>query len=76
MFKLAVGVQRPGCASPAVVRDGCGDTQPHHQPYRCEACAPRLDGLIGAVLAGRHEPLRVWVFCLRFMGLNLLACRP
>ena len=23
------------------------------------------------VLAGRHQPLRVWVLCLYFMGLNL-----
>jgi hypothetical protein len=23
------------------------------------------------VLAGHHQPLRVWVLCLYFMGLNL-----
>ncbi len=23
------------------------------------------------MLAGRHQPLRVWVLCLYFMGLNL-----
>ncbi len=23
------------------------------------------------VLAGHHQPLRVWVLCLDFMGLNL-----
>ncbi len=25
----------------------------------------------GTVLAGHHQPLRVWVLCLHFMGLNL-----
>jgi len=25
----------------------------------------------GTIFAGRHEPLRVWILCLYFMGLNL-----
>ncbi len=65
------GVQCPGCGSPAVVRDGCDDTQPTRQRYRCKACASRFDDLTGTVLAGHHQPLRVWVLCLCFMGLNL-----
>ena len=65
------GVQCPGCDSPAVVRDGCDDTQPARQRYRCKACASRFDDLTGTVLAGHHQPLRVWVLCLYFMGLNL-----
>ena len=39
--------------------------------YRCKACASRFDDLTGTVLAGHHQPLRVWVLCLYFMGLNL-----
>ena len=54
-----------------MVRDGCDDTQPHRQRYRCKACAGRFDDLTGTVLAGHHQPLRVWVLCLYFMGLNL-----
>jgi transposase-like protein len=50
---------------------GCDDTQPHRQRYRCKACAGRFDDLTGTVLAGHHQPLRVWVLCLYFMGLNL-----
>jgi len=65
------GVCCPGCGSPAVIRDGCDDTQPHHQRYRCKACVSRFDDLSGTVLAGHHQPLRVWVLCLYFMGLNL-----
>jgi len=65
------GVCCPGCDSSSVVRDGCDDTQPHRQRYRCKACAGRFDDLTGTVLAGHHQPLRVWVLCLYFMGLNL-----
>jgi transposase-like protein len=65
------GVCCPGCDSGSVIRDGCDDTQPHRQRYRCKACGGRFDDLTGTVLAGHHQPLRVWVLCLYFMGLNL-----
>src|ERR1700760_1582196 len=39
--------------------------------YRCAACGARFDDLTGTVLAGHHQPLRVWVLCLYFTGLNL-----
>ena len=65
-----------GCALPWMRQflghpDGSDDTQPHRQRYRCKACASRFDDLTGTVLAGHHQPLRVWVLCLYFMGLNL-----
>src|SRR3954447_11202254 len=65
------GVRCPGCDSLMVIRDGCDDTQRARQRYRCKACARRFDDLTGTVLAGHHQPLRVWVLCLYFMGLNL-----
>jgi len=80
------GVRCPACDSGAVVRDGCDDTQLHRQRCRCKACAGRFDDLTGLdaasrhlppgdrcamVLAGRHQPLWVWVLCLYFIGLNL-----
>ncbi len=43
----------------------------HHHWHGGEACASRFDDLTGTVLAGHHQPLRVWVLCLYFMGLNL-----
>src|SRR5918911_981062 len=61
----------PACGSRTVVRDGYDDTQPHRQRYRCKTCAGRFDDLTGTVLAGHHQPLRIWVLCLYFMGLNL-----
>ena len=65
------GARCPVCGSGAVIRDGCDDTQPCRQRYRCKACSGRFDDLTGTVLAGHHQPLRVWVLCLYFMGLNL-----
>ncbi len=65
------GVRCPVCDSGAVIRDGHDDTQPYRQRYRCKACSGRFDDLTGTVLAGHHQPLRVWVLCLYFMGLNL-----
>jgi transposase-like protein len=65
------GVRCPACGGTSVVRDGCNDRQAHRQRYRCKDCAGRFDDLTGTVLAGHHQPLRVWVLCLYFMGLNL-----
>src|SRR6476620_10404630 len=65
------GVHCPACGSNTVVRDGFDETQAHRQRYRCKACTGRFDDLTGTVLAGHHQPLRVWVMCLYFMGLNV-----
>ena len=65
------GVHCPECDTAAVIRDGCDDSQPHRQRYRCARCGARFDDLSGTVLAGRHRPLRLWVLCLYLMGLNL-----
>src|ERR687886_37432 len=43
----------------------------HRWPYRCAGCGARFDDLTGTVLAGHHQPLRVWLLCLYLMGLNL-----
>ena len=67
----AEGVRCPGCDSGAVIRGGYDDTQRCRQRYRCKACAGRFDDLTGTVLAGHHQPPRVWVLCLSLMGLNL-----
>ncbi len=65
------GVRCPVCDSGVVIRDGHDDAQPCRQRYRCKACSGRFDDLTGTALAGHHQPLRVWVLCLYFMGLNL-----
>jgi len=65
------GVRCPSCGGDSVARHGRDDTQPQRQRYRCSACGVRFDDLTGTVLAGHHQPLRVWVLCLYLMGLNL-----
>src|ERR671939_1361308 len=65
------GVRCPSCDSASVARHGRDDTRPHRQRYRCAACGARFDDLTGTVLAGHHQPLRVWVLCPYLMGLNL-----
>ena len=53
------------------MRNGRDETQRDRQRYVCRSCRERFDDLTGTVLAGHHQPLRVWVVCLYFMGLNL-----
>jgi transposase-like protein len=65
------GVRCPRCEGASVARDGRDDTRRHRQRYRCAGCGARFDDLTGTVLAGHHQPLRVWVLCLYLMGLNL-----
>jgi transposase-like protein len=65
------GVRCPECGSAEVSKDGHDDTQPERQRYRCQGCRKRFDDLTGTIFAGHHQPLRVWVLCLYFMGLNL-----
>ena len=65
------GVRCPACGGATVIRHGRDDTQEQRQRYRCSDCRVRFDDLTGTVLAGRHQPLRVWVLCLYLMGLNL-----
>ena len=65
------GVRCPRCEGASVARHGRDEVQPHRQRYRCTACGSRFDDLTGTILARHHQPLRVWVLCLYFMGLNL-----
>ena len=65
------GVRCPGCDSATVIRNGHDEVQPHRQRYLCKARHGRFDDLTNTVLAGHHQPLRVWVLCLYLMGLNL-----
>jgi len=65
------GVRCPKCSRAKVVRNGRDDRQAGRQRYLCQDCRERFDDLTGTVLAGHHQPLRIWVLCLYFMGLNL-----
>src|SRR5918993_4029552 len=68
-YRWPDGVRCTSCSSATVIRHD--ETQRHRQRYRCKDCGARFDDLTGTVLAGHHQPLRAWILCLYFMGLNL-----
>ena len=65
------GVRCPHCDSGQITQQGRDETQPARQRYHCRVCSRRFDDLTGTIFAGHHQPLRVWVLCLYFLGLNL-----
>jgi len=64
-------VQCPFCESTQVIRNGHNNTEPERQRYRCNDCLRYFDDLSCTIFEGHHQPLRVWILCLYFMGLNL-----
>ena len=64
-------VKCPHCGSKHITKRGFHTNQVHRQRYRCKACWVGFDDLTGTVFEGHHQPLKVWVLCLYFMGLNL-----
>jgi transposase-like protein len=65
------GVACPSCESKHVIKRGFDDTEPARQRYECHDCDQRFDDLTDIIFAGHHQPLKVWVLCLYFMGLNV-----
>jgi transposase-like protein len=65
------GVRCVHCGSTAVTKQGRDPTQRERQKDCCKDCGRWFDDLTGTVFAGHHQPLRTWVLCLYFMGLNL-----
>ena len=65
------GVRCPHCGGDHVIKFGRDETQEHRQRYRCKSCGRCFDDLTGTIFEGHHLPLRTWILCLYFMGLNL-----
>ena len=65
------GVACPHCDSVQVAKRGLNETQPDRQRYHCGGCGHDFDDLTSTIFAGHHQPLRVWLLCLYFLGLNL-----
>lgn len=61
----------PFCESQRVIRRGFDEKESAKQRYECKACGKRFDDLTGTIFSGHHQPLKVWILCLYFMGLNL-----
>jgi len=64
-------VQCPHCGSCHITKRGFHTNQAHRQRYCCQACRTQFDDLTDTIFEGHHQPLKVWVLCLYFMGLNL-----
>ena len=61
----------PFCESHRVIRRGFDEKESAKQRYECKSCGKRFDDLTGTIFSGHHQPLKVWILCLYFMGLNL-----
>ena len=70
-LRWADGIECPSCESKQVIKRGFDDTEPARQRYECHDCHTRFDDLTDTIFAGHHQPLKVWILCLYFMGLNL-----
>jgi len=65
------GVCCPHCNSHEVNKRGFDETQQDRQKYECKTCYKRFDDLTHTIFSGHHQPLKIWILCLYFMGLNL-----
>ena len=65
------GVRCPKCGCAQINKRGFHNQQAHRQRYECQGCGRQFDDLTETIFEGHHQPLRVWVLCLYFMGLNL-----
>lgn len=70
-LRWPAGVRCPHCAASQVTKQGRDTTQPARQKYHCTTCERYFADLTGTVFAGHHQPLRAWMLCWYFMGLNL-----
>lgn len=65
------GIKCPHCESKSIIKRGRDDTAASRQRYECKECGKRFDDLTNTVFSGHHQPLKVWVIFLYFLGLNL-----
>ena len=70
-LRWADGVRCPHCGSAEVNKRGHAEQQSARQRYECQDCGRQCDDLSETIFEGHHQPLRVWLLCLYFMGLNL-----
>jgi transposase-like protein len=65
------GIHFPFCDSMRVIRKGFGEKEPAGQRYECKEYEKRFDDLTDTIFTGHHQPFKVWILGLYFMGLNL-----
>jgi len=65
------GIQCVHCKSIRVNRNGHKSGDGACQKYTCQECGRHFDDLTDTIFSDHHQPLKIWVVCLYFMGLNL-----
>jgi len=65
------GMKCAHCSSKQVAKRGKDDKQKFRQRYHCNDCKKDFDDLTNTIFASHHQPLKIWILCLYFMGLNL-----
>ena len=65
------GVKCPQCGVRKIKKRGFHSKQRVRQRDQCRRCKKHFDDLSETPLAGHHQPLKVWLLCLYFMGLDL-----
>ena len=65
------GFKCPHCNAVEIIKRGKDEQNKHNQRYECNSCSKRFDDITGTIFSGRHQPLKIWILFLYFMGLNL-----
>jgi transposase-like protein len=64
-------VSCPFCGRHQIKKRGYHSHQAGRQRYQCRKCKKHFDDLSQTPFEGHHQPLKVWLLCLYFMGLDL-----
>jgi len=70
-WRWPAGRQGPFCHAKRVIKRGFDENEPARQRDECNVCGKRFDDLTGTIFAGHHQPLKLWMWCLYCMGLNV-----
>jgi transposase-like protein len=70
-LRWPTGVHCPKCNSSEITKRGKHNRQKQRQRYHCHGCQKDFDDLTDTLFEGHHQPLKIWILCLYFMGLNL-----
>ena len=70
-LRWPAGVHCPHCSFHWITKRGFHTNQAARQRSICHSCEQQFDDLTGTPLAGHHQPVKIWMMCLSFMGLNL-----
>jgi len=67
-LRWPAGIPCPSCQSTQVMKRGFDDKELARQRSACKDGDTRFDDLTDTMFAGHHQPRKVWVLCLYFMG--------